>query len=374
MIGDEAALAPAMDAVADLELAIVSHRVFDEAIESVGILLARARHRPVRREGRRLKAQGMLLLGGSGSGKSTIIQRTLDLNLPESGEDGIVMPVAVAEVPPAPTLRGVVDAIYSALGYRAERALSAEDIIKDLVGKAELLGTAVLLLDESHHILASREADKVTEFLKSLLNRLGCSMVFAGLEELTALRDSLQLSRRLFPDVVLRPYRFTNTVERLEFMSFLAAVERNALKLSQRSDLSSQNVARRLYAASGGLIGIVVKYLSHAVLLANLRGLDRIDLPLLAEIDASWTGRTVAPDDIGFDEDVSFDEGLDVADLLARAGRVRIDEATNPFACAPNEILAILEKREAQRIVDPQRRRLDRRMKGAGPDPQRAFS
>ncbi len=364
-------LTPAMDAVATLELTVVSHRIFDDAVRDVSILLARAKHG--RGNVRRMTARGMLLLGDAGSGKSTIVQRILDLNLPERTLDGVTAPVAVVEVPPAPTLRAVVDSMYSALGYRAEKGLSAEDIIKDLVGKADLLGTAAMLLDESHHILESRETAQVTEFLKSLLNRLGCCMIFAGLKELETLRGSLQLDRRLFPDVLLRPYSFTNTVERLEFMAFLAAMEKHALGFSQPSGLASQDVARRLYAASGGLIGIVTKYLSHAVLLARIRGLDRIDLDLLAEIDASWCGRPAAPVDIAFGDDISFDEGVDVAKLLADAGKVRIDASSNPFACDPARVLTIMETRAAKRLVAPQRHRLDRRMKGVGADPQKAF-
>lgn len=363
-------LNPAMGAVADLELAIVSHRMFDQAIEAMNILHARALHR---RSGQRLRARAMLLIGSAGAGKSTLVQHFLDTHPPEETPDGIVMPVAVVEVPPAPTLRAVVDALYSSLGYRAEKALSAEDIVKDLMGKVDLLGVATMLLDEAHHIMASREASQVTEFMKSLLNRLGCSMICSGLTELEELRGSLQLSRRLFPDVVLRPYNFMNRVERLEFMSFLAAVEANAIRLPERSGLSDQNVARRLYAASGGLIGIVTKYLSHALLLANLRGLRRIDLDLLAEIDAAWCGVAAPADDIAFDADISFEKGVDVAALLAQAGRVRIDAATNPFKCAPDAVFPILEQRIAQKLVEPQRRRLDNRMKGVGADPQGAF-
>lgn len=362
-------LDPAMDAVADLELTIVTHRMFDDAVEAMSVLHARALHR---RGGKRLRARGMLLLGSAGAGKTTVVQHFLDTHQPMETPDGIVMPVAVVEVPAAPTLRAVVDAIYSALGYRAEKSLSAEDIVKDLMGKVDLLGVATMLLDESHHILASSQADQVTEFIKSLLNRLGCSMIFSGMHELEDLRGSLQLSRRLFPDVVLRPYNFANTVDRLEFMSFLAAVEENSMKHLQ-SSLSDQNVARRLYAASGGLIGIVTKYLSHALLLANLRGLGRIDLDLLADIDASWSGASVAPDDIGFDADIEFDEGIDIAGMLAAAGRAQINAATNPFKCPPGRLFDILQQRIAKQLVKPARRRLDGRMKGAGADPQSAL-
>ena len=344
--------------------------MFDKAIEDMTVLLARAKQRT---SGKRLRARAMLLRGDTGSGKSTIIQRFLDLNPPQRTRDGTVMPVAVVEIPPAPTLRAVVDAIYGSLGYRAESALSAEAIVKDLMGKIDLLGVSAMLLDESHHILASRQAADVTEFLKSLLNRLGCSMIFAGLNELEALRGSSQLNRRLYPDIVLRPYNFSNTAERLEFMAFLASIERHAIKLSEPSGLADQDMARRLYAASGGLIGIVTKYLSHALLLAQLRGLNRIDLDLLAEIDASWSGTNAAPDDIGFLADISFDEGVNVDRLLEQAGRPQIDKASNPFVCDAELVLPLFMTRAAEKVIEPQKRRLDRRMKGTGPDAPGAF-
>ncbi len=359
----------AMDAVADLELTIVTHRMFDDAIEAMNVLHARALQC---RRGKRLRAHGMLLLGAAGAGKTTVVQHFLDKHQAYQTPDGIIMPVVVVEVPPAPTLRAIVDALYSALGYRAEQRLSAEEIVKDLTKKVDFLGVATILLDESHHILASRESADVTEFIKSLLNRLGCSMIFSGLPALEDLHRSLQLSRRLSPDVVLRSYNFGNTVDRLEFMSFLAAIEQNTMSHLQ-SSISDQDVARRLYAASGGLIGIVTKYLSQALLLASLRGLGRLDLDLLAEIDASWSGGSVALDDVGFDADIDFDEGEDIAGMLAAAGRTRIDKATNPFKCKPGRLREILEERIAKKLVEPPRRRLDGRMKGVGPDPQRGL-
>ncbi len=358
----------AMDAVADLELAIITHRMFDDAIEAMTVLHARALHC---REGKRLRARAMLLLGAAGAGKTTVVQHFLDNHPARQTSDGVIMPVVVVEVPPSPTLRAIVDALYSALGYRAER-LSAEEIIKDLMKKVDLLGVVTILLDESHHILDSKQSAHVTEFIKSLLNRLGCSMIFSGLHDLKDLRVSLQLSRRLFPDVVLRPYNFGNKVDRLEFMSFLAAVEENTMKHLQ-SSVSDQDVARRLYTASGGLIGIVTKYLSHALLLASVRSLGRIDLDLFAEIDASWSGASVALDDVGFDADISFDEGEDIAAMLAAAEHTRIDKDTNPFKCPPGRLREILEHRIAQKLVEPPRRRIDRRMKGTGADAQRGL-
>lgn len=359
----------AMDAVADLELTIVTHRMFDNAITAMSLLHARSLHR---QDGKRLRARGMLLVGAAGAGKTTVVQHFLDMHPAQETPDGIIMPVAVVEVPPAPTLRAIVDAIYSSLGYRAEQRLSAEDIIKDLMSKVDLLGVATMLLDESHHILASKRSDDVTEFIKSLLNRLGCSMIFSGLHELQDFRHSLQLGRRLLPDVVLRPYNFSNTVDRLEFMSFLAAVEQNTMK-DFESSISDQDFARRLYAASGGLIGIVTKYLSQALLLAKLRGLGRIDLDLLADIDASWSGTPGAIEDIGFDVDIEFNEGVDIASMMATAGRTRIVEATNPFKCDNSRLREILEHRITQKLIDPPRRRVDRRMKGTGPDRQRGL-
>lgn len=52
---------------------------------------------------------------------------------------------------------------------------------------------------------------------------------------------------------------------------------------------------------------------------------------------------------------------------------MRIDEATNPFKCKSDLLVEILQNRLAQQLVKPAKRRLDRRMKGAGPDPQGAF-
>ena len=360
-----------MDAVADLELSIVEHAQLTAALDSLASLQARSRPR---RNGRGLKARAMLLIGESGAGKSTVIERWQDLHPDVQTDDGIVKPVLVVEVPATPTKRALVAAILGKMGYAAGRDVNSFDIIDDITRKAKLLGVELIILDEAHHILSSKNTLDISEFLKSLLNRAGVGIVFAGLPDLQVLQSSSQFERRLSPDVRLRAYDWTNRAERLEFLIFLSKLETECIALPQPSGLADEAIARRLYVATRGEVGLVTKYLSQALLLATSRHLPRIDLELLAEVDAAWHPTINTSLEIQFDADLSVNCPEDLEELVHDAKKVSIDRDRNPFVCKREHLRFVLEERVAQpgKFVSAGQR-TGRRARGTGPDSPKAF-
>lgn len=316
----------------------------------------------------------MLLMGESGAGKSTIVEYWLRQNPERETPDGIIRPVLLVEVPEHTTKRALVNSIWESLGFASER-MTAEDMIRSIALKVQLLGVQLIILDEAHHILQGKELLAVSEFLKSLLNRIGAGMVFVGLPSIKAIADmSKQFDRRLMPDVELRPYNWTLKAERLEFLMLLATMEK-AMNLPEESDLQDQRIARRLYSATRGEIGLVTKYLSQALLSARRKGMTRISLDLLAEVDANWHPVSKKNQDIPFDDDLDFVDDAEIAGLAANAGRPQIDKNTNPFACDPKNLLDILQMRRAQpdRYVMADPRVSGRRGVGKGPAEPKAF-
>jgi hypothetical protein len=358
-------------AVADLELEIVEHAQLKAAVDAVSALQARSL---VERNGRRLKARGLLLMGEAGAGKSTVLEVIATRNPAVEDKHGRVTPVLWVEVPEETTKRALVVAIIEAMGYKVDRDYNANDLIKRIAEKVRLLGIQLIMLDEAHHILKSKEPSAVAEFLKSLLNRIGAQLLFSGLPDLKALASWRQFDRRLAPDVRLRPYDWTDVPQRLEFLIFLSRLDEKGLALPELSNLGNENVARRLYTATRGEIGLVSKYLSQALLLARTRGLRSVSLELLAEVDASWHGSVAKSQDIAFDVDLDLEADTDLDVLLADMRRVRIDPETNPFACPSanlERLLAVrIEKRDE--FVKPGNRN-SARAKGTGPDPLKVF-
>lgn len=361
-----------MDAVAELELTIIAHAQLTSALEAFAKLQARAR---ARTEGRRLKARGLLLMGKAGSGKSTVIEFCKELNPDVATPDGLIKPVLVVEVPATPTKRALVTAILGAMGYVANKDFNSYGIIDEIAAKAALLGVEMIILDEAHHILDAKDSQDISEFLKSLLNKAGCAMVFAGLPDLRVLRTSSQFDRRLEPDITLRAYDWTDRAERLEFLVLLNKLETDSIRLTEPSNFADQDFARRLYTATKGEIGLVSKYLSQALLLAKRRGLSRIDLPLLAEVDAAWHPTPTVAGELSFEQDLDVNDVPDLEALVVDARKVTIDKEQNPFVCAPSKLSEIWRERVRlpERFVAPERR-TGRRARGTGPDAPKAFS
>lgn len=361
-----------MDAVAELELTIIAHAQLTGVLEAFAKLQARAR---ARTEGRRLKARGLLLMGKTGSGKSTVIEFCKQLNPDVATADGLIKPVLIVEVPATPTKRALVTAILGAMGYLASKDFNSYDIIEEVAAKTSLLGVEMIILDEAHHILDAKDSQDISEFLKSLLNKAGCGMVFAGLPDLRVLRTSSQFDRRLEPDITLRAYDWTAKAERLEFLVFLNKLETASIRLPKPSNFADQDFARRLYTATKGEIGLVSKYLSQALLLAKRRGLSRIDLALLAEVDAAWHPAPTVADEVTFEQDLDLDHDPDLETLVVDVRKVTIDKEHNPFACAPRRLAEIWQERvrQPERYVMPNKRS-GRRARGTGPDAPKAFS
>lgn len=361
-----------IEAVAELELTIVAHAQLTAVMEAFANLQARAR---VTKNGRRLKARGLLLMGKAGSGKSTVIELCQQGNQERQTQDGVVKPVLVVEVPATPTKRALVAAILGAMGYAASKDVNSYDIIEEIATKATLLGVEMVILDEAHHILDAKDSQDISEFLKSLLNKAGCGIVFAGLPDLRALRTSSQFDRRLEPDINLRAYDWTSKPERLEFLVLLDKLETDCIQLPERSDFADQNFARRLYVATRGEIGLVTKYLSRALLLAKRRKLPRISLELLAEVDAAWHPVAPIADEVGFDEDLDLEGDPDLEALVVDARKVVVDKKHNPFVCSSARLSSIWKDRvrRPDRYVSANQR-TGRRARGTGPDAPKAFA
>lgn len=243
------------------------------------------RYRPKGR--RRLKARALIIAGPSGAGKSTILESYAEdhPHLTE-GPDGDVRRVVLAEAPKRPTQRSFVAAIMQSLGSRARDAWNTDEIITKIGRLCDQLKVELIMIDEAHHLCEHTSQDNeedVSEFLKSLLNRLGTQIVLAGLPSLLHLRDYPQLRRRVQPPVVLHPYSWTTIEGRASFMAMLGLFEAQ-LGLPEPSMLFEHETAKRLYCATGGYPGLVSKELSEALSLALETGARRIDLSLLGKV------------------------------------------------------------------------------------------
>ncbi len=352
---------PALPAgVADLEAEVIRHPNHLAAMEAISAL--HARYQPPGTP-KRLKARGLLVVGESGAGKSTVLEdyssqfpllrledvqngRAGDLDLEpalvERLKDGDVRRVLLVELHKRPSQRSVVAAILGSMGYKAVDHWNTDDIIKKITLYASELGVEILLVDEGHNLVIEGNADAtrdVIEFFKSLLNRIGIPIVIAGLPHLLQLGDKRidkQMARRLHPSVHLRPYSWGDRDERLKFITLTKKFE-DLLSLPEPSNLHSETNAARLYVGTGGEVGWVSKYFSRCCELVSGRDMRSITMELLSEVHSSFVCRVA-------DAGARIDFAIGFAQMRPSA-RVALPVEDDPFLCPFERLGRVWEMR-----------------------------
>lgn len=120
------------------------------------------------------RAQGLLIVGEAGNGKTSILRRFLDLNPPNHDlEHGVVIPGFFLMTPPVPTEQRFFEVIHESLfvpiyaSFRSKRK-DVDDIRR--CAMADILkhiGLRTLLIDDLHDVVASRH-DKLADLFKML--------------------------------------------------------------------------------------------------------------------------------------------------------------------------------------------------------------
>ena len=136
-------------------------------------------------------AQHLLVLGESGTGKSSlcfwITQKYQRLSLP----DREILPVLYVAVPPAATIASMVEVILERLGDPSPTTGTASAKTARSVLLCRACRVELILLDEAQHIhdrgLATTHY-MVGDWLKSLIDQIGIPTVFLGLPRLAACR------------------------------------------------------------------------------------------------------------------------------------------------------------------------------------------
>ena len=180
----------------------------------------------------------------------------------------------------------------------------------------------VVVLDECSHA-AERGANlserAAADHFKTLVDRTGVALVLVGLPRFQALIDgNEQLRDRTSNTVQLLPYDWRDERDRDAYCGAVSA----AIDELERSDiaipLEFEDVARRLYGASGGRVAVMLDLLSNAVRRTTEPGV--LDLAALSRAERSRQ-RLRSPDGF-FSPEPPEDQDLirSFAGLLSEAG------------------------------------------------------
>ena len=308
-----------------LESSVIEHPRFAAA-------KARALKLPSRTE-QGLEARFLTITGNPGAGKTTLL-KNLEASLHEVRDERVIRHGVYFQTPKLPTWRSLASAMMGGLdpNFRVPKQWNSTDVIHALKPIVSAKQVTLWLGDEGHRLITrrTRAVQKDTaDFIVQVLNELNVSLVMAGLSELMNLvtvehvEDGV-LGRRRDSHYFLAAYNWMDVHGRAHFLGFLRHLEQRLL-LPRRSLISEESVAARLYVATCGEPGLVVKLLSEALSRALNHSLDSIEIDLLAEVFSDFV--------FGNDEDDELPDEMDFGstheDLAGKSDPKRAD----PYLC-----------------------------------------
>lgn len=232
--------------------------------------------------------RGLAIIGESGIGKSRILEHIAKKYHPERSIEGLKVPVLMVKVPSKPTVKGLVELLLHNLGdplFEKGTENSKTTRLLTLLAAAE---TRLLMLDEFQHFVdqaSLKVQHHVADWLKILVDDAHVSLVVAGLPYCTCVIETNPQLKRRFQRTAIMP-RFDWSIEehRIEFCSILDAMQSQLLPF-EFPDLSSSDMAFRVYCASGGLIGRVANLLVESITNAIYEDKTKITLAALGKAD-----------------------------------------------------------------------------------------
>ncbi len=226
----------------------------------------------------------LLLVGNTGSGKTTILKTYLQLYPRKDTDEGSTVPIIYTLIPPPASVKGLVEAMLKKLGdplFDKGTTTKQTSRLYDLLAACQV---ELIILDEFHHFI-DRESNKVLvnvcDWLKSLIINTKIPIILIGLpvsEDILEV-DNWQLSRRFNHRYDLAP--FPRTDDGLElFREFLSEIE-GQLPLTEKSNLSEKSLSERIYYATDGTIGHIMTLIRKGATFAIEHDYNRIDLEIL---------------------------------------------------------------------------------------------
>lgn len=228
----------------------------------------------------------MFLAGQTGVGKTTVY-KTYALQYPRRVTESVTqVPILAVTIPAPATVKTVVTKLLWELGDPAYDKGSVGNQTIRLIGLMKDCGVELLILDEFQHFIdrdSAKVLKTVSDWLKNLILDTNLPIILVGLpeaEQVLRLKSQSQLSRRFANRQILQPF-FWQEDKGVEFRTFLHLLE-SKLPLVNTSNLSEQDMARRIYYASDGVIAYVMKLIRYGTYLALEQQHEKLDNQILA--------------------------------------------------------------------------------------------
>ncbi len=224
----------------------------------------------------------LAIIGEPRTGKSRILEYS-EQNHPRVRERNCLhVPILRVEVPSKPTPIGLIETMLSSLGDPIFDKGTENVKTKRLLKLCKTADVRLLMLDEFQHFYdrgSKKIQHHVADTLKLLVDKMRVGLVVAGLPTVVnVIESNEQLERRFMRPVMLQRFDWAITHEREEFLDILNTFQMK-LHPFQFPDLANYDMGFRMYCATEGLMGFVIKILRNV----TFDALDRGDLVITME-------------------------------------------------------------------------------------------
>lgn len=210
--------------------------------------------------GYKVEPDCVLVTGETGVGKTTLIEQYMSKSPRLILEDKTKVPVLSTYLPTTKSDKDVISHLLRELGDPAEgEGGTATKLTKRFADLLKETGVEMIIIDEFHHAIEKKSEmviHRVADLLKNIVSDSKIPMMLFGMPWSTHILDvNHQLARRF--DIHKHITHFTKDTFP-EFRKFLDKIDKK-LPFEQSSNLSDEELAFRLFAASKGNLSVLIK-------------------------------------------------------------------------------------------------------------------
>jgi hypothetical protein len=267
----------------------IDHPAYSGAINAI--------EKAIRGAGQSTSPVCVMLVGETGTGKSSVIKDVCAEFAAERSKTGLKSALVHATAPSNGTPKGMAEMLLRALGDPHYTRGSLSAMTARLYKLLESVGCQAILVDEFQHLADKGQRitlHRASDWLKVLVEDQPYALIGAGLPECRrVVTQNAQLSRRFSAPIVMPTFRWNSKGSQNSWRMLLGAFQEN-LDPFELPDLKSEEIAYRMYLASAGRIGLLAKILEQAVRDAIDQNRHKIPLSQLqtAFERAIWTAST----------------------------------------------------------------------------------